>query len=187
MKFIKVILLSTFIFLANAGSILAIDTPVFPACSNPQGTLIASYDNGTHGVVGGLSYSGSDKVYKINDLNLTQCLCSDDGRGIQTNWWKASSLSDDEINILKADGWIYVSTGSVWGLEESAYMAKNIDYSCSSSSSNGTGGVNTSNSGSSIGQVLGLAFTGNIKLIYAIFALGILLLAYGQILHRARN
>lgn len=156
----------------------AIDAPNFPACSNPQGTLIVSYDSGTHGVVGGNSYTGSDKVYKIDKNSLVQCLCTADGKGIQTNWWKASSLDETKITTLKSEGWIYIPTGSVWGLDQDAYLAKNIGYSCISDS--GTGG-------GSIGQVLGLAFTGNIRVIYLIFILGLLFLIYGQILHRARN
>lgn len=172
------------IFLLNVASVSAVEIPNFPSCTNPQGTLIASYDNGLHGVVGGSSYNGNDKVYKLNEISVVQCLCTTDGKGIQTNWWKASSLDENQINTLKTEGWIYVPTGSVWGLDQDAYLAKNVEYSCVS---NGTGGGSGSSSSSSIGQVLGLAFTGNIKLIYSIFALGVLSLIYGQVLHRARN
>lgn len=163
--------------------------PNFPVCSNPQGVMVVSYDSGSHGVVGGQSYLGNDKVYRIDETNYTQCLCTVDGQGIQTNWWKASSLNDQEVNILKSDGWTYVPNGSVWGLEDSAYIAKNIGYTCVSSNG-GTGGgsdTSTSSGNSSIGQVLGLAFTGNILLIYLVFGIGILSLFYGQILHRVRN
>lgn len=185
MKKFSIYLSFLFLFGWSTSSVFAVDAPNFPACSNPQGTLVVSYDSGIHGVVGGTSYSGNDKVYKIDNENLVQCLCTTDGKGIQTNWWKASSLDEEQINILKNEGWIYVPNGTVWGLDESAYIAKNVDYSCTS---NGTGGGSSSNSSSSsTGQVLGLAFTGNIKLIYSIFALGFLSLAYGQILHRARN
>ena len=169
----------------NASPVHAVEIPNFPSCTNPQGTMIASYDNGVHGVVGGVSYTGNDKVYKLDNNNVVQCLCTTDGKGIQTNWWKASSLDETQINTLKSEGWTYIPTGSVWGLDQDAYMAKNIDYSCSSS--NGTGGSSVSSSSSSIGQVLGLAFTGNIKLIYSIFIIGLLSSIYGQILHRVRN
>lgn len=186
MSKLNLFLLSFVLFLATASNVLAVESPNFPACSNPQGTLISSYDSGTHGVVGGTSYSGSDKVYKIDNENVTQCLCTTDGKGIQTNWWKASSLTEEQVNILKSESWTYVPNGTVWGLDDSAYLTKNTDYSCTSD--NGTGGGSTnSGSSSSIGQVLGLAFTGNIRLIYAIFALGLLSLTYGQILHRIRD
>lgn len=171
----------------NASPVHAVEIPNFPACTNPRGTLIASYDSGTHGVVGGVSYSGSDRVYKLDNSNVVQCLCTTDGKGIQTNWWKASSLDEIQINTLKSEGWTYIPTGSVWGLDQDAYLAKNSDYSCTSNGGIGGGGSSSSSSSSSIGQVLGLAFTGNIKLIYSIFALGIISLIYGQILHRARN
>lgn len=171
----------------NTSFALAYQIPNFPACSNPQGNLIVSYDSGTHGVVGGLAYSGSDKVYKISDDNLIQCLCTIDGQGIQTNWWKASSLDESEIEELKRSGWIYIPNGSVWGLDQGAYIAKNISYSCLSDNGTGGGDSSSSNTSSSVGQVLGLAFTGNIRLIYAILILGLISLAYGQILHRARN
>lgn len=162
----------------SSKSVSAIDAPNFPACSNPQGNLIVSYDFGTHGVVGGNSYTGSDKVYKIDENSLVQCLCTTDGKGIQTDWWKAPSLDENQINILKSEGWIYIPTGSVWGLTIDAYLARNSNYSCTTDG--GTGG-------GSIGQVLGLAFTGNIILIYSIFVIGLISLIYGQILHRSRN
>lgn len=185
MKKLNIVVFLLALLLASTTNVMAVDAPNFPACSNPQGTLIVSYDSGTHGVVGGASYSGSDKVYKIDEVNLTQCLCTTDGKGIQTNWWKASSLDENQVNILKNEGWIYVPNGTVWGLEDSAYMAKNLDYTCASNG--GGGSSSSSSSSSSTGQVLGLAFTGNIKLIYAIFTLGILSFIYGQILHRARD
>lgn len=173
-------------FLISTSTVYAVEIPNFPSCTNPQGTMIASYDNGLHGVAGGSSYYGSDRVYKVNDNTIVQCLCTTDGNGIQTNWWKASSLDEGQINTLKSEGWIYIPTGSVWGLDQDAYMAKNVSYSCTSGGTGGGSG-STSSTSSSIGQVLGLAFTGNIKLIYSIFVLGVLSLIYGQILHRARS
>jgi hypothetical protein len=185
MKLLKVLIL-TFVFLALSFNLTsAFYAPNFPTCSNPQGIMVANYESGIHGVVGGNSYSGSDKVYKFDGINLIQCLCTVDGMGIQTNWWKASSLDDIQINKLKSEGWIYIPTGSVWGLDQDTYLAKNINYSCTSD--NGTGGGSDDSVTNTIGQVLGLAFTGNIKVILMVFVFGILFIIYGQILHRARN
>lgn len=178
------LLIALILLFTNFSSSFAATFPNFPSCTNPQGTLIVSYDSGIHGVVGGTSYSGSDKVYKLDEESLTQCLCTVDGQGIQTNWWKASSLDETQVNILKNGGWIYVPTGSVWGLDQDSYMAINSKYSCTSSDN--IGGSNISNN-TTLGQVLGLAFTGNAKYVYSIIILGFLLLIYGQILHRARS
>lgn len=189
MKSLSVLLFAILFLLLSPNFVMAVDAPNFPACSNPQGTLVVSYDSGIHGVAGGTSYSGSDKVYRLSDISLVQCLCTHNGKGIQTNWWKASSLDEEQVETLKSQGWIYIPTGSVWGLTQDAYLAKNIDYSCSSSNGGSGGSSNSSSTSTSsvIGQVLGLAFTGNITLIYSIFILGILSLIYGQILHRVRN
>lgn len=185
MKSLNVLIVFLAILLFSTNSVFAVNIPNFPACSNPQGTLVVSYNSGVHGVVGGQSYTGSDRVYQIGDGNLIQCLCTTDGQGIQTNWWKISSLDEFQINTLKKDGWIYIPNGSVWGLENSEYLAKNTSYSCTSG---GGGGSSSSTSvNTSVGQVLGLAFTGNIRMIYLVFSLGILSLIYGQILHRARD
>ncbi|HEX8965691.1 MAG TPA: hypothetical protein VF820_04645 [Patescibacteria group bacterium] len=46
-------------------------TPDFPACSSPQGSTIASYDSGTHGIPGDSStYTGSDTVYQVNESQV---------------------------------------------------------------------------------------------------------------------
>lgn len=186
MKFIFSFLTAILFLTFSTKLVSAVNAPNFPTCSNPQGTLIVSYDSGTHGVAGGNSYTGNDKVYKINENSLVQCLCTTDGKGIQTNWWKATSLDETQVNKLKSEGWIYIPTGSVWGLDQDAYMARNINYSCTSDGGTG-GGTSGGSVVNSVGQVLGLAFTGNVKLIYTIFALGLVSLIYGQILHRARN
>ncbi|KKQ46621.1 MAG: hypothetical protein US67_C0074G0005 [Candidatus Woesebacteria bacterium GW2011_GWD1_38_10] len=104
--------------------------PVFPSCSNPQGTLKVSYDGGTHYIVGGSGVVGTDAVYYTSDLTLIQCFCADDGSGIQTNWWKIDALSQSEIDQLVKLGWHYVPSGLSWGLDDSSYMAKNEAYSC---------------------------------------------------------
>lgn len=121
----------------------AISTPTFPSCLSGQiGSVVAHYDSGTHGIVGDTNvYTGRDTVYSVTDTTLVQCFCSPTGSGIQTNWWKVGSLDQEQIQALVADGWIYVPSGLAWGLSDSAYFAKNLNYSCSGgSSSGGTGG-----------------------------------------------
>lgn len=176
-----VIFLSAFVGTANATTI-----PSFPACSNPQGTVRANYDSGTHGVAGDPStYTGIDTVYTLDENTLTQCLCADNGSGIQTNWWNAGSLSQDEINVLISEGWILVPDGASWGLETGPYLAKNSNFSCNSS---GTGGASDNKSqGTTSGSILAtstqailsLANTGNMVFILGVFLIGTLLLGSG--------
>lgn len=187
------------LFLLSSPSLaLAIDVPTFPSCVSPAGTIRVEYSDGTHGIVGsGSTYTGSDKVYQLSDTTLTQCFCSSDGVGVQTNWWNASSLSENQINILKADGWHYVPAGNLWGLDAAPYVAKNISYSClpsssstPSSSSNSSSSSNDSGDGQGggsqeSGSVLGLAATGDSLLLYALAALSILLIVAG--LRRSRH
>ncbi|OGK43977.1 hypothetical protein A2957_02760 [Candidatus Roizmanbacteria bacterium RIFCSPLOWO2_01_FULL_38_11] len=160
---------------------LAVEIPNFPSCLNPQGDLKASYSSGTHGVVGRTqSYSGSDKVYQLSDATLTQCFCSSNGEGIQTNWWKTSGLTNDEVEILKRSGWFYVPNGALWGLDSEPYLAKNIEYSCLA-----IGGSVLGTSDSDLkGKVLGLASTGSKEKIYDFWLAGLLLLTYGVWLKR---
>lgn len=163
--------------------------PTFPSCLNPQGTLSVSYPDGTHGIPGDEgNYTGSDKVYSLNDQSLTQCFCATDGRGIQTNWWKTGDLGEEQIAALKSQGWILIPDGSLWGLEKTGYMAKSANYSCNGNG--GTGGGSTNNSSdngtgggeilsattSRYGQVLGLATTGGLKPIVIDAILGFVLL-----------
>ena len=146
--------------------------PEFTSCVNPQGSVKASYSSGTHGVPGDqTTYQGSDSVYNVSGNALTQCLCTVDGEGIQTNWWKISSLTSNEIETLKTQGWVFIPDGSAWGLENSSYLAKNSNYAC-----RGTGGAG--------GDVLGLASTGNIKTIYLLLNLGFLSLTAGYLLNK---
>lgn len=180
------------LFITQAKSAIAVSTPSFPACANPQGSLKVSYSEGTHGIVGSsATYTGKDTVYTLSDITLTQCFCSTDGNGIQTNWWKASSLTESEVNILKSEGWHYVPNGSLWGLAVDPYVAKNISYSClstntttstnnsstASHSDNGVGGGDVL--GVSSGEVLGLAATGDSILVYVSFVLGFILTKIG--------
>lgn len=168
-----------------------INYPDFPSCVNPSGTVKAYYGSGTHGIVGNTDiHEGSDIVYQIDGNNvLTQCFCSMNGPdGIQTNWWKISSLTENEISILQNDGWILVPDGSAWGLDSSSYMAKNSSYTCrnlviktdSNSSNGGTGGSNSTSN--NLQGVLGLAFTGGMVAYYAIFAFALISTGIGLVL-----
>lgn len=156
--------------------------PSFPACANPQGTIRVNYDNGTHGVAGDSnSYSGKDTVYTLSENTLTQCLCPVNGNGVQTNWWKASSLTQDEINILISEGWISIPNGSAWGLDSAPYLAKNSNFSCSSTNTGSSGGVSDSKSilATSTQAVLSLATTGNILFVLSTFLGGLALIGSG--------
>lgn len=134
---------------AGANSVTAtsnITPPDFPTCSAPTGTLKVSYESGVHGIPGQGEVTGSDSVYLLENSNVLQCFCAPDTQGIQTNWWKIGSLSAKQIITLKKLGWIYIPSGSVWGLDNTAYMAQNLSFSCASqggggSSSGGTGGA----------------------------------------------
>jgi hypothetical protein len=144
------VLLSLFFVVLAMGTfvprVYAIDVPSFPSCVSINGTLKVSYDSGIHGIVGDPSvHQGSDKVYLVGDSNLTQCFCSETGAGIQTNWWKVSSLNQDQIDQLTKQGWTYIPSGSAWGLDDSAYMAQNSSYSCNSSNNGGGGNDGGSN------------------------------------------
>lgn len=151
--------------------------PNFPSCSSPQGTVKVSYESGTHGIVGSTSlFTGRDSVYVIDDKTIIQCFCPEDGQGIQTNWWKIDSLTQDEIDALKKSGWIFVPSGSVWGLDSFSYMAKNSDYDCGGG---GIGGL-----GLGAGSVLGLAATGNSPLIYSLLILGFASILLGRVFRK---
>jgi hypothetical protein len=166
------------LFLGSVKPAFALSLPSFPSCANPQGTTKVSYSEGTHGIVGsGLTYTGKDTVYTLTDDTLTQCFCGKDGEGIQTNWWKASSLTQDEINILKTSGWVYIPAGNLWGLAEAPYVAQNISYSCLPGSTLGTS--DSQDNGIGGGEVLGLAATGNSILVYLSFLASVILLYLG--------
>lgn len=177
--FIFPILTSAFVYAATP--------PDFPNCVNPQGAVTSSYPSGSFGIAGVTgSFSGSDTVYKLSADTLTQCFCSVDGAGTQTNWWKVSSLTSAEINELVAQGWIFIPNGSVWGLDEGPYLAKNTNYSCGSRGGSGgsSGGSSSNNSGGSVqgassGQVLGLASTGNLALATTLLATGLVSFSTG--------
>ncbi|MBI3981066.1 hypothetical protein HY345_03650 [Candidatus Microgenomates bacterium] len=174
------------LFLITPSPAWALTIPSFPSCESPQGTLKVFYTSGTHGIVGSTaSYIGSDKVYILNDLTLTQCFCPDNGngsQGIQTNWWKVSSLSESEINSLKNQGWIYIPDGSLWGLDKAPYLAQNTNFSCKG----GIGGGEVLGV-QKLGKVLGLAATGDSVFVLSIFTAGFTSLLLGVILLSWRN
>ncbi len=123
-------LISLFV-LANPTVALAVTAPNFPSCLSPQGNEIVEYLSGSHGVPGRINdYQGSDRVYDMSPDTKLQCLCQEDGNGVQTNWWKVSSLTEDQIDVLKKDGWLLITDGSVWGLDTAPYLTKNSDYNC---------------------------------------------------------
>lgn len=166
----------------SASQAFAVVPPTFPVCSNPQGTLKASYDSGTHGVPGNSSnFTGKDSVYTLSSDTLVQCLCADNGQGVQTNWWKVSSLTADEIAILISQGWTQVPDGSAWGLDQAPYLAKNLNFACFP----GTGGPDVL--GVSTGDVLGLATTGNAAFIFSVILAGLTFLGAGSILNKIKK
>lgn len=157
-KFIQkafIIFILSFIFLVTKSIfVFAVDSPNFTTCPNPNGSLIASYDSGTHGIVGDYStHTGSDYVYKTSETTVTQCFCAENGvDGIQTNWWNAAELTQDEINGLEKDGWLLVPNGALWGLSQDPYLAKNLNFACGGGSG---GGSSNGSSTATSGQVLG--------------------------------
>lgn len=190
------------VFIAAAYNTQAAIAPTFPSCLNPQGDVKVEHKNGIHGVPGDTNtYTGIDTVYYLTEDTLTQCLCPTNGNAIQTNWWNVKSLEQDEIDSLVNQGWIFVPSGSAWGLQEDPYLAQNIKYSCvggaggggNNNSSNSSGGSSNSSSGGQGGggevsstytQVLSLASTGNIVTIYLLFVIGISLLISGMYIQR---
>jgi len=160
-------------------AVSAATTPTFPACSNPQGTIKARHDSGTHGIVGNTNeFKGSDTVYQLSPETVTQCFCPENGEGIQTNWWKAATLTQDEIAFYTTSGWIYVPNGSLWGLDNTPYIAQNSSYSCK----NNTSGQVQGASSSVTDRVLGLAKSGNLRIMYGFLGLGLITLLSGLLL-----
>jgi len=181
----KLVNLLLVLFVLDAFSLIgpkevkALTPPEFPACSNPQGTLKVKYDSGTHGIVGETgTFTGSDSVYDVDEDQTLQCFCSENGDGTQTNWWKISSLTQDEIDTLKVLGWFFVPSGAPWGLSSDPYMAFNSTYAC-----RGGNGVVLAQS-TSTGSVLGLASTGNIVYLLVLALAGLLSLITGIFLRK---
>lgn len=176
----KILCIFTMLALLSVQTVQAIDLPEFPHCANPGGTVVAKYDSGIHGVPGNpTTFSGKDTVYKLDDKRIVQCLCLSDNTGIQTNYWKTSSLSQDEIETLRKLDWIFIPNGAAWGLDESSYMANNSTISCGATLSS-----STANSGVGGGSVLGLAATGGQVELIGLSSLGIAILTAGILLKK---
>ena len=190
MKFQTVFSLITLILLSmfSAPRALAQTVPSFPTCANPQGTVTASYSEGDHGIPGNTeTNTGSDTVYTLGEETTMQCFCADNGDGTQTNWWHAASLTEEEIQVLKNAGWVVVPNGALWGLAEGEWLTFNSPYACPKSDGSGESG-NTSGTvlaaSTDTGNVLGLASTGNIVIIYALAGFGALSILIGFLLRR---
>lgn len=141
---IFILLASAFgFFVVGASSVVALSAPEFPSCVSPVGSLQASYESGVHGIAGQSGeFEGKDAVYSLGSGNYAQCFCPPSGSGIQSNWWKIASLSQEEIDSFRKLGWIYVPSGSAWGLDPDSYLVMNQNYSC-------LGGGNESSSNNS--------------------------------------
>ena len=168
-RFLFSALITLSLVVGSTAPVKAVTPPDFPACSSQiTAPVIASYSNGTHGVPGDSNtYTGKDTVYALDGKNkVVQCLCIDNGNGIQTNWWKVSSLVDSDIKILQNLGWILVQNGSAWGLDADPYMAKNSAYSCGSKAGGTGGGDNIT---TTTANLIGLAGTGNAAMLFNLF------------------
>src|SRR5947208_2107830 len=98
----------SFVFAASiaATPTFAFTQPTFGSCINPPQNTYNFQNPGTHYIAGTTdSYQGVDTVYALDENSkdtlssslVMQCLCPDNGQGIQTNWWKAKDLSELEI------------------------------------------------------------------------------------------
>lgn len=157
----------------------------FPACINPQGTLIADHPQGTHGIINNTGlYIGSDKVYLLANGNVMQCYCGANNEGIQTNWVKNTGFTDAESSILKKQGWTLIPDGSVWGLDPVQYFAMNSSYACSGGNptleeKHDNPSPASSVLGASTTVVTTLAHTGNTFLFLASLVTGMALIVAG--------
>src|SRR6266567_950020 len=113
--------ITTTLYLSVASSVSANQVPDFGSCLNPRWSQTQVNYSGSHGVVNVNSFPGTDTIYESNG-NALQCLCTDTGVGYQTNWLNVSEYSSNQIDELKAQGWMYVPNGSKgWGLENVPY------------------------------------------------------------------
>lgn len=197
MKLFKLSILYILLLLTFTTKAVASEEPAFGSCLNPQGEIVASYGNGTHGVPGrDNSYTGTDNVYSIGNGNYAQCLCPDGGNGIQTNWLKVSADEQDKIKVYQSQGWIYIPDGSAWGLSADPYLAMNSEFACNPQIGGGQGdgrsdglsdgrsdGRSSGSSTPSTG-VLGLATTGNTLFIWSVLLTGTILLSAGIIVSK---
>lgn len=185
---------SVALFLATASVANANAVPDFGSCLNPQWSKTQENTGSNHGVVGLGSFAGVDSIYR-NGGNVLQCLCTDDGKGYQTNWLKADNMSDSQKSELKSQGWMYVPYGKDWGLDDTPYMAKNIEYTCVNCTPTPTPSVEvtptptekpgptaTPTTESKVGGAL--AATGNAGIIYLSILAGAAALITGMVLRR---
>lgn len=200
-KLSRILFVLSLAFLASAPSVFAQEAS-FTSCLTPTGSVMANYTDGDHGIVGIGSKTGHDTVYS-SPLGAMQCFCGLDGGGIQTNWMKASNLSEDQIKIYQNQGWMYVPSGASWGLSYDPYLAQNINYSCNSTVNNGGGSTHgdgltdgrtdgrtdgKSDGHTSIVQAAtgtSLASTGNILFILEIFGVGVFMMILGLIMRNS--
>ena len=108
-------------------------------CGDIHGTLVAKYPSGWHWIV---SFSpnqwGADKVKNVGYDNYIQCFCPRklEGfeplfrHGVQTNWLKASNVSNETQQKLLSQDWLWVNNGADFGLAPEPYLAKNIKWDC---------------------------------------------------------
>lgn len=176
------LIISAIIIAGFAKPVYAVNAPTFPSCANAQGTIKASYPSGVHGIPGkSEEFKGSDNVYLVTEDTVLQCFCPESGQeGIQTNWWKIASLKQDEIDSFVNKGWIFVPDGSLWGLDQAPYLAQNIQFSCKAGETSG-GGVG---GGFMVGEVLGLASTGNMLTIIELGLTGLTSIILGILLRK---
>lgn len=179
-KILSTVTLILMFFFIMVQPSFAVSTPDFPSCTNPQGEIIADYGDGKHGIPGeSKEFRGEDTVYRQPGGHVTQCFCPKTGDGIQTNWYKLFDLGEDLIKQLDRSGWEYIPTGSVWGLDDAPYMAKNFEYRCLNIGGADGSVLGTSSDSDSGGKVLGLASTGNDEFLYNLWLLGLVTMICG--------
>lgn len=169
---------------------------VFPSCLNPGISADITYTSGTHGIAGdNATYSGSDNVYKLEaNTRVLQCFCGSNGQGIQTNWIKVDAISQEQLQSLIRQGWVEIPFGTDWGLDNSAYLAKNDSYACigtalvqSATAINTNSSASQNNNSAAPGNnsvFATLASTGNIISFFLTLSAGVLLLILGLMIRK---
>lgn len=122
----------TVAFLVPSSAFAISDPPIF-SCDAVVGSKVAD-NTGNHGIPGNYNaFSGQDQVYKIDEDHVLQCFCDNNNNGIQSNWWKASNLSESDRDFFIRRGWVFIPSGSAWGLTGDPYLVKNDNYACNES------------------------------------------------------
>lgn len=186
-KLIASLVMAPLFMALSATSASAYSVPDFGTCLNPQVSASQENTGSNHGVVGytNQAFSGTDKIYSLADGNVMQCLCTNDGKGYQTNWLKATNISESDRKVLESKGWEYFADAGSWGLS-GAYLAKTNTYECvaCTPTPTTTPGPTATPTPTAKGEVLGLAPTGNITFIYGLIVAGATALIAGIILRR---